>query len=193
MYGLGHCEQRRVACELCPCATPTPADDASHAACRRPRRASAGSDPARDDHRHGPHGLGLGEAGEQNAPRESGQAGLRLRSPSPRSSGVPTGPSHSFIRAGAPNYDQPTTTHVPSGRRPTPRTRRYVLILVSVAVLFAICPIVPRLSARIGLEGSERGGGPTVTTTKPHAGPGSDKLVLPVRVGVRTRHDLRTH
>jgi RND family efflux transporter MFP subunit len=61
-----------------------------------------------------------------------------------------------------------------------PRTRRYVLILASVAVLFAIWGIVTRLSARIGLEKlASEAGVATVTTTKPHTGPGSDKLVLP--------------
>jgi RND family efflux transporter MFP subunit len=61
-----------------------------------------------------------------------------------------------------------------------PRTRRYVLILVGVAVLFAIWGIVSRLSARMALEKqASEAGVATVTTTKPHAGPGSDKLVLP--------------
>jgi RND family efflux transporter MFP subunit len=75
--------------------------------------------------------------------------------------------------------DQPTTAHVPTAAA-DPRTRRYVLILASVAVLFAIWGIVTRLSARIGLEKlASEAGVATVTTTKPHAGPGSDKLVLP--------------
>ena len=75
--------------------------------------------------------------------------------------------------------DQPTTARVPTAAA-DPRTRRYVLILVSVAVLFAIWGIVTRLSARIALEKQASAAGvATVTTTKPHAGPGSDKLVLP--------------
>jgi RND family efflux transporter MFP subunit len=75
--------------------------------------------------------------------------------------------------------DQPTTARVPTAAA-DPRTRRYVLILASVAVLFAIWGIVTRLSARIGLEKlASEAGVATVTTTKPHAGPGSDKLVLP--------------
>jgi RND family efflux transporter MFP subunit len=75
--------------------------------------------------------------------------------------------------------DQPTAARVPTAAA-DPRTRRYVLILVSVAVLFAIWGIVTRLSARIALEKQASAAGvATVTTTKPHAGPGSDKLVLP--------------
>jgi RND family efflux transporter MFP subunit len=75
--------------------------------------------------------------------------------------------------------DQPTTARVPTAAA-DPRTRRYVLILVSVAVLFAIWGIVTRLSARIALEKQASAAGvATVTTAKPHAGPGSDKLVLP--------------
>jgi RND family efflux transporter MFP subunit len=61
-----------------------------------------------------------------------------------------------------------------------PRTRRYVLILTIVAVVFAIWGIVTRLSARIALEKqASEAAVATVTTAKPHAGPGSDKLVLP--------------
>jgi RND family efflux transporter MFP subunit len=49
-----------------------------------------------------------------------------------------------------------------------------------VAVLFAIWGIVTRLSARIALEKqASEAAVATVTTAKPHAGPGSDKLVLP--------------
>jgi RND family efflux transporter MFP subunit len=74
--------------------------------------------------------------------------------------------------------DQPHTA--PPAAAPDPRTRRYVLILTSVAVLFAIWGIVARLSARIALEKqASEASVATVTTTKPHAGPGSDKLVLP--------------
>jgi RND family efflux transporter MFP subunit len=61
-----------------------------------------------------------------------------------------------------------------------PRTRRYVLILTIVAVVFAVWGIVTRLSARIALEKqASEAAVATVTTAKPHAGPGSDKLVLP--------------
>ncbi len=74
--------------------------------------------------------------------------------------------------------DQPHVAPPPAA--PDPRTRRYVLILAGVAVLFAIWGIVARLSARIALEKqASEAAVATVTTVKPHAGPGSDKLVLP--------------
>ncbi len=74
--------------------------------------------------------------------------------------------------------DPPNTAAPPTAA--DPRTRRYVLILVALAVLFAIWGIVSRLSARIALE-KQAGAAAvaTVTTTKARAGPGSDTLVLP--------------
>jgi RND family efflux transporter MFP subunit len=74
--------------------------------------------------------------------------------------------------------DEPTTAQVPAAA--DPRTRRYVLTLALVAVLFAIWGIVTRLSARVALEKqASEAAVATVTTAQPHAGPGSDMLVLP--------------
>ncbi|MBS0377052.1 MAG: efflux RND transporter periplasmic adaptor subunit [Proteobacteria bacterium] len=61
-----------------------------------------------------------------------------------------------------------------------PRTRRYVLVIAAVALIVAAWGIVARLSARMSLEGAAAQAAiATVTTTKPHAGPGKDLLVLP--------------
>ena len=61
-----------------------------------------------------------------------------------------------------------------------PHSRRYVLILVGIALLLAIWGIMSRLSARTSLERrAAEAGIATVTTAKPHQGPGSDTLVLP--------------
>lgn len=61
-----------------------------------------------------------------------------------------------------------------------PHARRYVLILVGVALVLAVWGIVSRLSARTSLERQAAEAAiATVTTAKPHQGPGSDTLVLP--------------
>ena len=74
--------------------------------------------------------------------------------------------------------DQPTNP--PGQFAGDPRTRRYVLILVAVALIIAIWGIVSRLNARNALEKQAGDAGvATVTTVKPHGGPGKDTLVLP--------------
>ena len=74
--------------------------------------------------------------------------------------------------------DQPTNP--PGPHASDPRTRRYVLILVVAALIIAVWGIVSRLSARNALEKqAEDAGVATVTTVKPHGGPGKDTLVLP--------------
>ena len=61
-----------------------------------------------------------------------------------------------------------------------PRTRRYVLIAVGVAVVLAAWGILSRLSARIALERAAAGAALfSVATTHPSRGPGQDLLVLP--------------
>lgn len=71
-------------------------------------------------------------------------------------------------------------TDPPAPRAADPRTRRYVLILASVALIIAAWGIVSRLSARNALEKQAAAAGViTVTTVKPHGGPGTDTLVLP--------------
>jgi RND family efflux transporter MFP subunit len=58
--------------------------------------------------------------------------------------------------------------------------RRYVLILVGVALIVAIWGIVSRISARTALEKrAATAAVATVTTAQPRRGPGSDTLVLP--------------
>lgn len=74
--------------------------------------------------------------------------------------------------------EQPSSAH--SAPAADPGTRRYVLILVGVALVLAIWGIVSRLSARNALERrSAAAAVATVTTVQPHPGPGSDSLVLP--------------
>jgi len=74
--------------------------------------------------------------------------------------------------------DQPTNP--PAPHTGDPRTRRYVLILVAVAFIIAAWGIVSRLSARTALEKqASEAAVATVTTVKPHGGPGKDTLVLP--------------
>jgi RND family efflux transporter MFP subunit len=74
--------------------------------------------------------------------------------------------------------DQPTNP--PAMQGADPRTRRYVLILAVVALIIAVWGIVSRLSARNALEKQAADAGvATVTTVKPHGGPGKDTLVLP--------------
>jgi RND family efflux transporter MFP subunit len=74
--------------------------------------------------------------------------------------------------------DQPISP--PAPHTADPRTRRYVLILVAVAALIAVWGIVSRLSARnsLGKQAADAAVA-TVTTVKPHGGPGKDTLVLP--------------
>src|SRR5580658_10486646 len=72
--------------------------------------------------------------------------------------------------------DQPPSTD-PAAH---PHSRRYILIVVSVAVVLAVWGIVSRLVARNALEHEATNAAiPTVTTTKAHVGPASSKLVLP--------------
>jgi len=60
------------------------------------------------------------------------------------------------------------------------RARRYVLVLGAVALLIAAWGIISRLSARNALEKqAAQAAVATVTTARPHRGPGSDTLVLP--------------
>ena len=60
------------------------------------------------------------------------------------------------------------------------RARRYALIAVALALLLAAWGIVSRISARNALEREAAAAAvPTVATTTPHLGPGSDTLVLP--------------
>jgi RND family efflux transporter MFP subunit len=74
--------------------------------------------------------------------------------------------------------DQPTSPPAPHAG--DPRTRRYVLILLGAALLIAVWGIAIRLSARSALENQAVNAGVvTVTTVKPHGGPGKDTLVLP--------------
>jgi RND family efflux transporter MFP subunit len=74
--------------------------------------------------------------------------------------------------------DQPTSPPAPHAG--DPRTRRYVLILLGAALLIAIWGIAIRLSARSALgKQATDAGVVTVTTVKPHGGPGKDTLVLP--------------
>lgn len=74
--------------------------------------------------------------------------------------------------------DQPPSAHAAAAA--DPRTQRYVLLLVGAALVLAIWGIVSRLSARDALERqSAQAAVTTVTTAKPHPGPGSDALVLP--------------
>jgi RND family efflux transporter MFP subunit len=74
--------------------------------------------------------------------------------------------------------DQPSNP--PAMQAADPRTRRYVLILAVVALIIAVWGIVSRLSARNALEKQAADAGvATVTTVKPHGGPGKDTLVLP--------------
>jgi len=74
--------------------------------------------------------------------------------------------------------EQPATP--PSATPADPRTRRYVLVLTSMALLLAIWGIVSRLSARSSLETqATQAAIATVITARPHPGPGSDTLVLP--------------
>jgi RND family efflux transporter MFP subunit len=61
-----------------------------------------------------------------------------------------------------------------------PRTRRYVWVLVAIALIVAVWGIVSRLSARIALEKQAASAAvATVITAKAHKGPGAEKLVLP--------------
>jgi RND family efflux transporter MFP subunit len=72
--------------------------------------------------------------------------------------------------------DQPPSTD-PAAH---PHSRRYLLIVVSVAVVLAAWGIVSRLVARNALEHEATNAAiPTVITTKAHVGPASSKLVLP--------------
>jgi RND family efflux transporter MFP subunit len=62
-------------------------------------------------------------------------------------------------------------------------TRRYVLIAVALALVLAVWGILSRLSARNALErAAAQAAIPTVATTKPVAGPASERLVLPGNV-----------
>jgi RND family efflux transporter MFP subunit len=71
-------------------------------------------------------------------------------------------------------------TNPPAAPPADPRTRRYILILAGAALLVAIWGIVSRLHARNALERQAADAAvATVTTAKPHQGPGSDTLVLP--------------
>jgi len=61
-----------------------------------------------------------------------------------------------------------------------PRTRRYVWVLIAIALIVAVWGIVSRLSARIALEKQAASAAvATVITAKAHKGPGAEKLVLP--------------
>jgi RND family efflux transporter MFP subunit len=61
-----------------------------------------------------------------------------------------------------------------------PATRRYVWLLIAVALIIAVWGIVSRLSARTALEKQAATAAvATVTTAKPNSGPGAEKLVLP--------------
>jgi len=73
--------------------------------------------------------------------------------------------------------DSTTTSHVDL------RTRRYLWILVGVALLLAVWGILSRLVARNALERQAADAAvPTVTTTRATAGPATNKLVLPGNV-----------
>jgi RND family efflux transporter MFP subunit len=63
------------------------------------------------------------------------------------------------------------------------RTRRYVWILIGVALILAVWGILSRLSARnaLGRQAAEAAI-PTVATARAKAGPATDKLVLPGNV-----------
>ena len=61
-----------------------------------------------------------------------------------------------------------------------PRTRRYVLIALGLALILAVWGIVSRLSARNALErDAAQAAIPTVATVKARSGRSADKLVLP--------------
>src|SRR5215469_2138032 len=66
---------------------------------------------------------------------------------------------------------------------PAPRAspyRRYLWVLIALALLLAVWGILSRLSARNALEREVRAAAvPTVVTTKPRHGPASNTLVLP--------------
>jgi RND family efflux transporter MFP subunit len=71
-------------------------------------------------------------------------------------------------------------TNPPGAHAADPRTRRYILILATAALLIAVWGIVTRLHARNALEQqAAQAAVATVTTAKAHQGPGSDTLVLP--------------
>jgi RND family efflux transporter MFP subunit len=62
-------------------------------------------------------------------------------------------------------------------------TRRYVLIAIGIAVIFAIWGILTRLQARIALEHDARNAAiATVSTVRPTEGPASSSLELPGNV-----------
>ncbi|HUL45635.1 MAG TPA: efflux RND transporter periplasmic adaptor subunit, partial [Steroidobacteraceae bacterium] len=59
-------------------------------------------------------------------------------------------------------------------------TRRYLWVLTALALIIAVWGIVSRISARNALEKQAATAAvATVTTAKPNAGPGAEKLVLP--------------
>ncbi len=74
--------------------------------------------------------------------------------------------------------DQPSNP--PAAPAQNPRTRRYVWVLVAIAMLVAVWGIVSRLSARNALEKQAASAAvATVITAKAHRGPGAENLVLP--------------
>jgi RND family efflux transporter MFP subunit len=74
--------------------------------------------------------------------------------------------------------DQPSIPQAAAAE--DPRTRRYVWLLVAIALIVAVWGIVSRLSARIALEKQAASAAvATVITAKAHKGPGAEKLVLP--------------
>ena len=74
--------------------------------------------------------------------------------------------------------DQPSNPQAAAAE--DPRTRRYVWVLVAIALIVAVWGIVSRLSARIALEKQAASAAvATVVTAKAHKGPGAEKLVLP--------------
>lgn len=74
--------------------------------------------------------------------------------------------------------DQPSNPQAAPAQ--DPRTRRYVWVLVAIAMLVAVWGIVSRLSARNALEKQAASAAvATVITAKAHKGPGAENLVLP--------------
>ena len=75
---------------------------------------------------------------------------------------------------------EPTFSPPPPATASEGRTRRYALIAVAVAVIFAVWGIASRLIARNALEHEAASAAiVTVATTHPLQGPAADDLVLP--------------
>ena len=75
---------------------------------------------------------------------------------------------------------EPTFSPPPPATASEGRTRRYALIAVAVAVIFAVWGIASRLIARNALEHEAASAAiVTVATTHPLQGPAADELVLP--------------